>query len=177
MFAFQPAKLAVVGAALVLIAVVTLHLTRYGIIDEAPKTTIEHSEPNPPFSSSDRRHTLLSSNPFRISQTNPVRAQKRESPPSPLDIELRGIFHLPERDGGTAIIGDRKNARTIRKGDEIDKDVHVLEIHAKHILVDNRGRRESVALDPPEMNNTASARINHSNSRIAHRPPRREFDD
>lgn len=85
--------------------------------------------------------------PFAVRMDDPVaEVTPASTQPSRLNLTVEGIFHLPARDGGAVMMRDRGMSRSVRRGEEIEPGVILLEIHPDHIVVDNQGRRETLDL-------------------------------
>ena len=60
-------------------------------------------------------------------------------------LELEGVLHLPERDGGVAILRKGDLVKAVPPGGRVN-GVELVEIHADRVVLSNAGHREALAL-------------------------------
>ena len=63
----------------------------------------------------------------------------------PHGLELEGVLHLPERDGGVAILRKGDLVKAVQPGGRVN-GVELVEIHADRVVLSNAGHREALPL-------------------------------
>jgi len=112
--------------------------------------------------------------PFRPGSDPASDDAARQAAPSRLELTVEGILYLPARNGGAILVRHRDEWSTVTVGEEILPNVELRAIRSDHVVIDNRGRQETVALEKPRTTLATDASGRSPRSRIAHRHARVE---
>jgi hypothetical protein len=84
------------------------------------------------------------------------------SRPTRLNLSIDGIFLMPEPSESVAVVRSGNAVKAARVGQPLGQGATLLEVFRDHVIVDNRGHRERLALEKPVSGGGSSSHIDLS---------------